>query len=263
MKKVFVSICIASVALAMSSCRSTEKAVSLSSINGEWNIIEVNGSKVLTNENNELPFIAFNTTTGKVSGNSGCNRMMGRFDVNSKAGTIDLGAMGSTRMMCPDMTTEQNVLNALGQVKGYKKAGKDKMFLCNASNRPVITLSKKESAVKVSMLKGEWKITSVNGEDIPNGMEKQPFLTFDLKEKRIHGNAGCNVINGGFETNADNARSISFPNMISTMMACPDMEWESKILKALNEAKSFDVLSGGGIGFYSADNTLVLVLEKK
>lgn len=45
MKKVFVSICIAGAALAMSSCRSVEKAP-LSSINGEWNIIEVNGSKI-------------------------------------------------------------------------------------------------------------------------------------------------------------------------------------------------------------------------
>jgi len=46
MKKVFVSICIAGAALAMSSCRSVEKAIPLSSINGEWNIIEVNGSKI-------------------------------------------------------------------------------------------------------------------------------------------------------------------------------------------------------------------------
>ncbi len=46
MKKVFVSICMAGAALAMSSCRSVEKAIPLSSINGEWNIIEVNGSKI-------------------------------------------------------------------------------------------------------------------------------------------------------------------------------------------------------------------------
>lgn len=51
--------------------------------------------------------------------------------------------MASTRMMCPDMTTERNVLGALAQVKGYKKAGKDKMFLCNESNRPVVVLEKR------------------------------------------------------------------------------------------------------------------------
>ena len=257
MNKVLVSICIAGAALAMSSCRSVEKAIPLSSINGEWNIIEINGSKVTSGESRTL-----DTATGRVSGSSGCNRMMGSFDVNAKPGSLELSAMGSTRMMCPDMTTERNVLSALAQVKGYKKAGKDKLYLCNASNRPVITLEKKEADVKLSVLNGEWKVKEVNGEAIPSGMEKQPFITFDVKEKMIHGNAGCNMINGGFETNTNNAKSISFARVVSTMMACPDMETEGKILKAMNEVKSFDVLSGGGIGLYDANNALVLVLEK-
>ena len=189
MKKVFVSICIAGAALAMSSCRSVEKAISLSSINGEWNIIEVNGSKITPGESKSLPFIAFDTATGRVSGNSGCNRMMGSFDVNAKPGSLELTGMASTRMMCPDMTTENNVLNAFAQVKGYKKAGKDKVYLCNSSNRPVVVLQKKEADVKLSVLNGEWKIKEVNGEAIPSGMEKQPFIAFDVKKKTIHGNA--------------------------------------------------------------------------
>lgn len=262
MKKVLVSICIAGAALAMSSCRSVEKAIPLSSINGEWNIIEVNGSKITPGESRTLPFITFDTATGRVSGSSGCNRMMGSFDVNAKPGSLELGAMAGTKMMCPDMTTERNVLSALAQVKGYKKAGKDKLYLCNASNRPVMALEKKEADVKLSVLNGEWKVKEVNGEAIPSGMEKKPFIAFDVKKKSIHGNAGCNLINGGFETSTSNAKSISFPGVASTMMACPDMETEGKILKALNEVKSFDVLSGGGIGLYDANNALVLVLEK-
>lgn len=89
MKKVFVSICMAGAALAMSSCRSVEKAIPLSSINGEWNIIEVNGSKIAPGSRT-LPFIAFDTATGRVSGNSGCNRMMGSFDVNAKREALNL-----------------------------------------------------------------------------------------------------------------------------------------------------------------------------
>lgn len=262
MKKVFVSICIAGAALAMSSCRSVEKALPLSSINGEWNIIEVNGSKIAAGESRTLPTIVFDTATGRLSGNSGCNRMMGGFNVNAKAGSLELTGIGGTKMMCPDMTTERNVLSALAQVKGYKKAGKDKMYLCNASNRPVMVLEKKEAGVKLSVLNGKWQIKEVNGEAVPSGMEKQPFLEFNVKEKRIHGNAGCNLINGGFETSESNVKSISFPGLAATMMACPDMEIEGKILQAMNEVKSFDVLAGGGIGLYDANNALVLVLEK-
>ena len=71
--------------------------------------------------------------------------MMGSFDVNAKPGSIDFKGIAGTKMMCPDMTTERNVLGALAQVKGYKKAGKDKMYLCNDSNRPVVVLEKKEA----------------------------------------------------------------------------------------------------------------------
>lgn len=261
MNKVLVSICIAGAALAMSSCRSIEKAIPLASIDGEWNIVEINGSKVTPGESKPLPFIAFDTATGRISGNSGCNRMMGSFDVNAKPGSLELGAMGSTRMMCRDMTTERNVLNILTQVKGYKKAGKDKLYLCNASNRPIVVLEKKAS-VKLSVLNGEWKVKEVNDEAIPSGMEKQPFIAFDVKKKTIHGNAGCNLINGGFEISAGNAKSISFPRVAGTMMTCPDMEIEGKILKAMNEVKSFDVLGNGEIGLFDANNTLVLVLKK-
>ena len=262
MRKVIVSIFIASAALVMFSCRSSKEALSLSSMNGEWNIIEINGSAVVPGQGQQLPFIGFDTTTGKVYGYSGCNRIIGSVDVNAKPGTIDLGALGSTRMACPDMTLEQNVLGALAQVKGYKKMGKENMALCNASNRPVVVLEKKEADVKLSVLNGEWKIKEVNGEAITSGMEKQPFIAFDVKKKTLHGNAGCNLINGGFETSTTNAKSISFPGVASTMMACPDMEVEGKILKAMNEVKSFDKLSGGGIGLYDANNALVIVLEK-
>lgn len=263
MKKVLVSLCMTGVLVALSSCRSSKDVATLSSINGEWNIIEINGAAVVPAPDQEFPFIGFDTSTGKVFGNSGCNRMMGSFDVNAKPGTIDLGGMASTRMACPDMTLENNVLSALGQVKKYKKLGKENIALLGSSNRPVIVLQKKTSAMKLSDLNGKWMISDAGGQPIPNGMEKQPFLEFNIGEKRIHGNAGCNLINGGFVTDNENATAISFPQLVSTMMACPDMEVEGRVLKALNEVKSFGKLAGGGIGLYDASGTLVMVLVKK
>ena len=262
MKKTIVSICIASAMCTMMSCRSTEGALPLSSINGEWNIVEVNGSDVLTGENGTLPFIAFDTEKGQISGNSGCNRMMGKFDINANPGSLDLKGIASTRMMCPDMITERNVLNALAQVKLYRQAGKNKMYLCNEAKRPVVVLEKREAGADLLKLNGKWNIKEVNGEAIPSGMEKQPFLSFDIKKGTIHGNAGCNLMNGGFETHAEQAKSISFPGVATTMMACPDMETESKILKAMNEVKSFDFLSDNEVALYDANGTPVLSLTK-
>lgn len=263
MKKMIVSLCMASALIGLSSCASTKNAATLSSISGEWNIIEINGTAVVPAPGQEFPYIGFDTKTGKVFGNSGCNRLMGSFDVNAKPGTIDLGALGSTRMMCPDMTTENNVLSALGKVKKYKKLGTENIALCGSSNRPIVVLQKKESVAKLSDLSGKWMITEAAGEAIPEGMEKQPFIEFDMTEKRIHGNAGCNIINGAFQTDETNPSAISFPQIISTMMACPDMAVEGRVTKALNEVQSFGKLAGGGIGLYNADNTLIMVLVKK
>ena len=262
MKKVFVSLCMASVLMGLSSCASTKNAATLSSISGEWNIIEVNGTAVVPAPGQEFPYIGFDTKTGKVFGNSGCNRMMGSFDVNAKPGTIDLGALASTRMDCPDMTVENNVLSALNKVKKYKKLGKENIALCGASNRPIVVLQKKESVSKLSDLEGRWIISEAAGEAIPDGMEKQPFIEFNIAEKRLHGNAGCNLINGAFQVDDENPSAISFPQVISTMMACPDMEVEGRVLKALNSVQSFGKLAGGGIGLYDADNNLVMVLVK-
>lgn len=263
MKKVFVSLCMASVLMGLSSCGTTKHAATLSSISGEWNIIEINGTAVVPAPGQEFPFIGFDTATGRVYGNSGCNRMMGSFDVNATPGTLELGAMGSTRMMCPDMTVEQNVLAALAQVKKYKKLGQENMALCGSSNRPVVVLQKRTPSVKLDDLAGKWMVSEALGEAIPEKMEKQPFVEFNIAEKRLHGNAGCNIINGDFQTDEANVASIAFPQLITTMMACPDQEVEGRVLKALDAVRSFGKLAGGGIGLYDADNGLVMVLVRE
>ena len=147
MKKVFVSLCMASVLMGLFSCASTKNAATLSSINGEWNIIEVNGTAVVPAPGQEFPYIGFDTKAGKVFGNSGCNRMMGSFDVNAKPGTIDLGALASTRMACPDMSGERELLQALDKVVRFDAVGEvkpvNKIALYGTDNTKLMVIEKK------------------------------------------------------------------------------------------------------------------------
>ena len=98
---------------------------------------------------------------------------------------------------------------------------------------------------------------------IPDSLDNQPFLELNVNEKKVHGNAGCNVINGTFSAGEGSPSAITFSNLISTMMACPDMEVEGRITKALGDVKAFARLENGGFGFYSATGELVLVLVKE
>ena len=263
MKKILVSLCAICAMLTISSCRSSKEVITLGALNGEWSIVEINGSAVVPGSGQNYPFIGFDASTGKIYGNSGCNRMMGSFDREAKPGELDLSTIAGTRMMCPDMTMEQNVLNALKNVKGYKKSGVDKMALTNSRNRPVMVLEPKKTVDLISSLEGEWKITEIKGEALPAKLEKEPFIVFDLKAKRIHGNAGCNMINGGIITEDGNPRSLSFPAVAATMMACPDMSIERKVLDALNAVKYFDVSADKVAGLYAEDGSQLLVLKKK
>lgn len=262
MKKVFVSLCMTSALIGLSSCGSTKNMATLSNISGEWNIIEINGTAVVPAPGQKFPFIGFDTANGKIYGNSGCNNMMGSFDTQAKAGTIDLGALGSTRMACPDMTVESNVLSALAQVKKYKVIDDTNIALCGNSNRPIVVLQKKAAETSNDALNGKWMITEVFGKNIPTNMENQPFVEFNTAEKKLHGNAGCNLINGSYDWNETNPTAISFPQVATTMMACPDSNVESSVLKALNETKRFGELAGGGIGLYDGADNLIMVLSK-
>ena len=47
------------------------------------------------------------------------------------------------------------------------------------------------SKTNVQQLEGKWNITEVNGEAIST-QENTPFMEFNMAEKKIHGNAGCN-----------------------------------------------------------------------
>lgn len=129
--------------IALASCATTNKTVTLNDIAGEWNIVEVNGETLDTSKSDTKPFIGFDLKEGRVYGSSGCNRIMHTLDKNAKAGTIDLEHMASTMMMCPDMEIEQKVLGALTKAKSYRKAGKNKVELCNVNGKRVALLTKK------------------------------------------------------------------------------------------------------------------------
>ncbi len=137
------TLCAAAVTAALASCASSRQAVTLNDLQGEWDIIELHGTVVVPAEGQAFPFLGFDAT-GRVYGNAGCNRITGAIDPKAKPGTIDLSRLGSTMMMCSDMTVERNVLTALGEVKQYRSLGNGQMALCGNSKNPIVVLQKRK-----------------------------------------------------------------------------------------------------------------------
>lgn len=119
-----------------------------------------------------------------------------------------------------------------------------------------------ETKTNATDLKGAWTIVEVKGNTV--SQEKMPFMEFNFEDKRVHGNAGCNTFNSGFELKDDDASAISFGMAVSTMMACLDMELEAAVLKSLEEVKS--VKTGkiaGQMLLLDKDGNVLFVLDKR
>lgn len=263
MKKLIVKLMAICAGALIVSCNSGKNMLSLSALNGEWNITEVEGQKIAADK---LPFIGFDVTQKRIYGNSGCNRMMGTFEADSlKPGMLKFGQIGSTRMMCPDMKTEQMVLSVMDKVASYQTVS-DKpevIALCNQDGKPLLVLEKKEAPkVSLSDLSGEWVIELTGGNKIVATAEVAPFIGFNTDESRIYGNVGCNTINGALIQDEDVPSSLRFENVATTMMMCPDMQTETIVLNALNETRSFDV-KDGKIYLLGENGNELLVLKKQ
>lgn len=139
MKKILASICVAA---AVASCGTSEKVTSLSALNGEWRIVKINGKSVKATEGETAPFIGFNSTDKRIYGSTGCNRLTGRLNADAETGSIDFGATGSTRMMCHDMETEQQVLDALKDIKAFSMKGGSTLVLSGDGGKAVMELKK-------------------------------------------------------------------------------------------------------------------------
>ena len=253
MKKTLISAA-AFAAVLLSSCGTASKSVDIS---GEWNVVSVEGKEVTGN-----PYIGFDMENGRLYGNAGCNRIMSGVEIDSvNPGHIGLTNIGATRMMCPDMETEQKVLEALNEVAGYK-ASATGVELTDKDGKVLMSLEKREApAVSINDINGEWTISKVDGVEIEVA-DKTPFLSFNVADNAVHGNGGCNIINGSFSQEEGNASSLKFGQMISTMMAGPGMETEGKVLEAMNKVASFVVNEDGTLSLMDAGNNEVLLLVR-
>lgn len=272
MKKLIYFVSIVGVSLVMASCCSTKKAVCSASLNGEWNIVAVDGKPVKVTAEQPLPFIGFDMNAKRIYGNSGCNRMMGTFMVDSlKPGDLQFGPIAGTRMACPDMLTEQNVLSALENVNSFKVLTCDKkestvskIALCGKNGDELVIIEKKavDKPLSLEVLNGEWLIKTVNGAPVGKS-EKTPFIGFNIAEERVYGVAGCNNINGMLKRDENNPVSIDLGNLATTMMMCPDMETETVVLKALGSVKTFKAVNDSILSFLNAEGVEVMTLLKK
>ena len=128
------------IAATITSCCNMKSVTSLAQINGEWNVTEIEGKGLP--ESDSKPFIGFDAEKKSIYGYTGCNRLTGSISSIGNNGAIDLSHTGSTRMMCPDMSVEQDILTTLSKVT-ICKTEKNTLLFCDKDGKTVMKLEKR------------------------------------------------------------------------------------------------------------------------
>ena len=102
--------------------------VSCESISNVANKVNKNQASILSTEwvladnvKGKSPSLAIGN--GKVSGNAGCNSYNGELTLVPESGTFSVKGIATTRMMCDNITAEQNFLSMLSSANRYSVSG--------------------------------------------------------------------------------------------------------------------------------------------
>lgn len=225
-------------------------------IKGDWAIETVMGKKAV---GEKAPYIKFVPSEKRIYGNNGCNVINGTYTCTPKDSVISFHNIASTMMLCSmDGLTDYEINSALGATKFYSwlvSGTEYHLTFYNENRAPVMTLMHQN----FDFLNGTWQITRINGEEVDaEGLK----IVIDIDEGKLHGNTGCNIINGELETDMDTPNSISFSKIGMTRMACPNSGWETRMTMALEEAVTAKRISKDEIEFIGSNGQQVMLLKR-
>lgn len=228
--------------------------VNANDIAGEWNVFSVGGRKV-TGE--KRPYINFNLEDHRIYGSNGCNIINGDFTAKDDS-SIHIENMISTMMACPDAPFEADINLALDNARYFnisKQGHEYYLVLLDNTRKSIMTLRRHN----MDFLNGSWKVEEINGHDNNN---EDVQMVIDIFEQRVHGNTGCNILNGSLLIDPDKSNSIQFSNLATTRMMCPDMKTETAFLVALESVEFAKKGKNNTVVMTDKNNKPMLLLKR-
>ncbi|MDE6338889.1 MAG: META domain-containing protein [Muribaculaceae bacterium] len=236
----------------------TPEEIAQGVVKGDWAIEQVNGRNAV---GEKAPFLKFSPSEKRFYGNNGCNSITGSYTYNPADSTLRFSNIAATMMLCSkEGITDYEINAALDAARTYvwtEKGGDYYIHLLDGANREVMTLMHQN----FDFLNGVWGVSMINDKPIDN---PDVQLVIDVDENKIHGNTGCNILNGAMETDMEAANSISFNSIATTKMACPPGDnTETEFIVALEEASTAKPISAKEVLLFDSMGNPVLKLVRK
>lgn len=199
-------------------------------LEGEWYILNVGKHKIEQEE--DAPYIVFETETGRFYASNGCNTLNGSFEVSAD-NTISFSNVLSTMQHCQDVKYDSDISAVLADGvtvnASFAQIGGDSYI--NFTGSKTMKLRRHS----LGFLNGNWQVVSINGEKLD---DDDATIFFDIAELKIHGNTGCNYFNGEIYIYPNKTNAIDFSKMGVTRMACPKTAQETAMLVALEQTQT-------------------------
>ncbi|MBO5244055.1 MAG: META domain-containing protein [Muribaculaceae bacterium] len=228
---------------------------------GQWIATNINGTAVTGNDRPYMVFDESSTNPFIVNlyAYDGCNILNGALAVTPGGQMSRTSEFLSTMKMCPDAQYEIGFTMALNTVSKYsiEQVGRDYLlYIKNAQGNTTMTLRKSD----LGFANGAWQVTKLNGTAVPTDVEMQ--MVIDIPEQKLHGNAGCNTMNGTIYMNPDKQNSLEFKNIATTRMTCPQIALEQQLLTALAQVTTVQLGKDGSLMLDDANCHTLVTLTK-
>lgn len=199
-------------------------------VTGDWTVEEVNGETAV---GETTPYIKFVPSQKHIYGNNGCNTINATYQYNKEEKTLSFSNLVSTMRLCgtPGIT-DLDINAAMANTTGYSWDHKDDEYYLYFKDDNGVVLMKLMHQ-NFDFLNGSWQVSAIEDEPVNN---PEMRIVIDVDSGKIHGNTGCNIFNGTMDVDMETANTLSFQDIVTTRMACPDPTMHTRMIVALEDA---------------------------
>ncbi len=225
-------------------------------LGGKWTIIKAGNMTIDRDE--DMPYIIFEPSTSLFYASNGCNTLNGAYALDS-LNRLSFRNVMSTLRACPDVKYETQINALLSESPTVIKISDtgSESFLDFVGKDGVSMMRLRRG--NLQFLNGQWDVESIAG---LKKLEVPASLFFDIAELRLHGNTGCNIVNGDIYLDHRHPNSVDFSNMGTTRMACPYEKQQTAMLVALEESATAINDGADKVILLNTDGKILMTLKK-
>ena len=221
---------------------------------GEWDIVTLRKKQVYTMERAYL-YLDF-AGGNKVYGCNGCNTINGTFQLSGNS--LKFGEFISTSEACRNVTSEKTIMHTLAEVRSFTLQTQYNAQYLNLMNSKgtVIMVLKRHN---LDVMNGAWLVKEIDSENVS---QYNMRMVIDAVMQTIHGDTGCNIINGVIAFDPTKDMAIQFEDLVSTEHQCESIDYETALLLALERTESCKRINQYEMALLDNKGSIVIVLQR-